>query len=232
MNTIQAQEGMWLFNGESFAKKVSGFGDLSKWEEVTEEYKTQWEEEHQVELPDVGGGNISNEPELLCDLTTTEYAMEAVWTQGDNGQVFDDYKEIYIKMLLQPTENSVKDFSVGIRNKFGAWGGKYGVTNIGASNYPSASKGEKTTLEFIYLKKTLDGIEQRIRRSINTGSVSHRISTINDVIIMNSRFKNSQINPPEVLEDVNFIQHFECIKIGSYIANMPPNCRFMIYGIK
>lgn len=51
MNTIQAQEEMWLFNGESFAKKVSGFGDLSKWEEVTEEFKVQWEEEHKVEEP-------------------------------------------------------------------------------------------------------------------------------------------------------------------------------------
>lgn len=51
MNTIIAQEGMWLFNGESFAKIVSGFGDLSKWEEVTEEFKTQWEEEHKVEEP-------------------------------------------------------------------------------------------------------------------------------------------------------------------------------------
>ena len=49
MNTLIAQEGIWLFNGESFAKKVSGFGDLSKWEEVTEEYNTQWEEEHKVE---------------------------------------------------------------------------------------------------------------------------------------------------------------------------------------
>ena len=57
MNTKIAQEGMWLFNGESFAKKVSGFGDLSKWEEVTEEFKLQWEEEHKVEdgfTPDVG----------------------------------------------------------------------------------------------------------------------------------------------------------------------------------
>ena len=43
---------MWLFNGESFAKKVSGFGDLSKWEEVTDKYKTQWETEHPVELPE------------------------------------------------------------------------------------------------------------------------------------------------------------------------------------
>lgn len=41
---------MWLFNGESFAKKVSGFGDLSKWEEVTDEYKIQWEAEHPTEL--------------------------------------------------------------------------------------------------------------------------------------------------------------------------------------
>lgn len=52
MNTIQAQEGMWLFNGESFAKKVSGFGDLSKWEEVTEEFKVQWEWEHPMEMPE------------------------------------------------------------------------------------------------------------------------------------------------------------------------------------
>ena len=43
---------MWLFNGESFAKKVSGFGDLSKWEEVTDEYKQQWDAEHPVELPE------------------------------------------------------------------------------------------------------------------------------------------------------------------------------------
>ena len=52
MTTLIAKEGMWLFNGESFAKKVSGFGDLSKWEEVTDEYKTQWETEHPVELPE------------------------------------------------------------------------------------------------------------------------------------------------------------------------------------
>ena len=62
MNTIQAQEGMWLFNGKSFAKKVSGFGDLSKWEEVTGEFKVQWEEEHKFEdglTPDgEGTGNI------------------------------------------------------------------------------------------------------------------------------------------------------------------------------
>lgn len=52
MNTLIAKDGMWLFNGESFAKKVSGFGDLSKWQEVTNEYKTQWEVEHPIELPE------------------------------------------------------------------------------------------------------------------------------------------------------------------------------------
>lgn len=52
MNTLTAKDGMWLFNGESFAKKVSGFGDLSKWQEVTDEYKAQWEAEHPVELPE------------------------------------------------------------------------------------------------------------------------------------------------------------------------------------
>ena len=52
MNTLIAKEGMWLFNGESFARKVSGFGDLSKWQEVTDEYKQQWELEHPVKLPE------------------------------------------------------------------------------------------------------------------------------------------------------------------------------------
>ena len=52
MHTLIAKDGMWLFNGESFAKKVSGFGDLSKWQEVTDEYKAQWEAEHPVELPE------------------------------------------------------------------------------------------------------------------------------------------------------------------------------------
>ena len=53
MNTIIAKEGMWLFNGESFAKKVSGFGNLSKWEEVTEDFKAQWDIEHPIEEPDI-----------------------------------------------------------------------------------------------------------------------------------------------------------------------------------
>ena len=52
MNTLIAKDGMWLFNGESFVRKVSGFGDLSKWQEVTDEYKAQWEAEHPVERPE------------------------------------------------------------------------------------------------------------------------------------------------------------------------------------
>ena len=52
MNTLIAKEGMWLFNGESFARQVSGFGDLSKWEEVADEFKVQWEAEHPSELPE------------------------------------------------------------------------------------------------------------------------------------------------------------------------------------
>ena len=134
-------------------------------------------------------------------------------------------------MLLQPTENSVTGaFRISI-SKDGAWGGKYGMASSSLS-YPSASKNDKTILCFVHLWKTLDGIEQSIRYSVNAGSVSYMMTTMKDIIIMNSRFKNMELNPPEVLEDVSFIQHFECIKIGSYVANMPPNCRFMIYGIK
>lgn len=52
MNTLIAKDGHWLFNGESFARQVAGFGDLSKWEEVTDDYKMQWEAEHPSELPE------------------------------------------------------------------------------------------------------------------------------------------------------------------------------------
>ena len=57
MNTIIAKEGMRLFNGESFEKKVYSFGDLSKWEEITVEFKIQWEKEHPIEMPD---GTVEN----------------------------------------------------------------------------------------------------------------------------------------------------------------------------
>lgn len=50
MNTRQAKEGMYLFNGETFAHKVASFGDLSNWQEVTEEFKNQWEAEHPEEI--------------------------------------------------------------------------------------------------------------------------------------------------------------------------------------
>ena len=52
MNILKATDGNWLFNGDGFAKQVSGFGDLSKWEEVTEEFKVQWEAEHPIEMPE------------------------------------------------------------------------------------------------------------------------------------------------------------------------------------
>lgn len=54
LNIITAQEGMWLTQSSIkdetlrvFSKKV--YNPTSEWEEVTEEYKTQWEEEHKVE---------------------------------------------------------------------------------------------------------------------------------------------------------------------------------------
>lgn len=60
INKITATEGKWLFNGEGFAKEVSGFGDLSQWEEVTDDYKTQWEAEHaNPEIPEIDGEGIN-----------------------------------------------------------------------------------------------------------------------------------------------------------------------------
>lgn len=41
-----------LFNCDGFAKQVSGFGELSKWEEVTDDFKKKWEAEHPIEIPE------------------------------------------------------------------------------------------------------------------------------------------------------------------------------------
>lgn len=43
MATLQANEGHWLYNGESFAKKVLTFGDTSQWRDVTDEEKAEIE---------------------------------------------------------------------------------------------------------------------------------------------------------------------------------------------
>lgn len=46
------KEEMWLFNGEVFSKEVctpKGYDIVSRWQEVTEAFKEQWEAEHQPE---------------------------------------------------------------------------------------------------------------------------------------------------------------------------------------
>ena len=57
LNIIEAQEGMWLTQSflkdeisRVFSKKV--FNPMNNWEEVTEEFKTQWESEHPIEIPE------------------------------------------------------------------------------------------------------------------------------------------------------------------------------------
>ena len=150
-----------------------------------------------------------------------------MWTQGDNGQVFDDYKEIYIKMLLQPTENSVNGFRINISNNLSSWYGKYGYIADDSLHYPSSNKNEKVMAGFIHLYKTVLGIQQNIRTCINSVTIPTFMRTNSDTVLLQS-------NPstPDQFAELSFPQHFECIKIGSYVANMPPNCRFMIYGIK
>lgn len=43
MNTLKAQEGKWLFNGESFAKEVASATEIVGWEEVDDQYKEDFE---------------------------------------------------------------------------------------------------------------------------------------------------------------------------------------------
>lgn len=57
LNILTAQEGMWLTQSSIkdeklrvFSKKV--YNPTGRWEEVTEEFKVQWEAEHPVELPE------------------------------------------------------------------------------------------------------------------------------------------------------------------------------------
>ena len=57
LNIIEAQDGMWLTQSflkdetlRVFSKKV--FNPMNNWEEVTDDFKTQWESEHPVEMPE------------------------------------------------------------------------------------------------------------------------------------------------------------------------------------
>lgn len=57
LNILTAQEGMWLTQSSIkdetlrvFSKKV--YNPIGRWEEVTEEFKVQWEDEHPIEMPE------------------------------------------------------------------------------------------------------------------------------------------------------------------------------------
>ena len=57
LNILTAQEGMWLTQSSIkddtlrvFSKKV--YNPTDGWVEVTDEFKTQWEAEHPVEMPE------------------------------------------------------------------------------------------------------------------------------------------------------------------------------------
>lgn len=57
LNILTTQEGMWLTQSSIkdetlrvFSKKV--YNPTGRWEEVTEEFKAQWEEEHPIEMPE------------------------------------------------------------------------------------------------------------------------------------------------------------------------------------
>lgn len=57
LNIIEAKDGMWLTQSflkdeklRVFGKKV--FNPMNNWEEVTEDFKKQWEAEHPIELPE------------------------------------------------------------------------------------------------------------------------------------------------------------------------------------
>lgn len=48
---VTSDEGMWLFNGETFSKEIftPKNADLSAWREVNNTFKEVWEKEHQPE---------------------------------------------------------------------------------------------------------------------------------------------------------------------------------------
>ena len=98
INKITATEGNWLFNGEGFAKEVSGFGDLSKWSEVTDDYKTQWEAEHaNPEVPEIGGNFLTEVPDdgKVYGRTYGE------WVEDEDGAVYELIEDITLEEAVQ-----------------------------------------------------------------------------------------------------------------------------------
>lgn len=54
-NVATPEEGMWLFNGESFSDKVfapKSYDIEAHWQEVSEAFKEEWEKEHPQPEPE------------------------------------------------------------------------------------------------------------------------------------------------------------------------------------
>ena len=175
------------------------------------------------------GHFVTKDWEKLCDLTTTEAVVDVRWQQGDNGQRFDDYSEIFVQMILQPTVQSERRIQLGIIGA-GSWNtGCYLVQESEYLTVPNANTNEHTMYAQCILRKTPAGITQEMNWPFNNTSVPHIItrSSFGGVLSIQSPYT------PEVLNKPVFLSEFKNIAIGNYAVKcIEPNCRFVIWGKK
>lgn len=165
----------------------------------------------------VGGGG---DWELLVDNTTTSEIAAWGFTQGDNGQVFNDYKKILLFVIKQPATNFD---SLRI-----TWSGTNPWINNNRVQF-GANASTATQYCYVILEKTAVGIVNIV------GMVSYNNTNSNyQLVNVFNAANNFALNTGGGLRDetIPLLKDFTAFGVGGYRAQIGIGSRLLILGKK
>lgn len=166
-------------------------------------------------LPSGGDGDW----ELLVDNTTTSEIAAWRFTQGDNGQVFNEYKEILVFFQCQP---AAKASYLRL-----CWSGDNAWSSRPCVGFASTSTSI-TTLGLARLEHTPLGIVASFLKSYNNSTLSGDLSYASGSSLNWTTLQASN----QATTTYPFDSEIKYITLGSYQAVIGVGSRIIVYGKK
>ena len=177
--------------------------------------------------PILEGQGGSSEWELLIDNTTTDNIAQWIFTQGEQGQVFNDYNELMIYVIAQPRTDgatAVTTYSAKVRSG-SAWNAP-GAYSIGNTTSLTA-----TTYSVSVLKKTPIGIVPYVLASYNNSNQSCNLAIYSSSrpSLISGLLAQGQVH---LSTEDNIVRDFDQVQVGSYTPIFGPDSRLQVFGRK
>jgi len=172
-----------------------------------------------------------NKWELLVDYTTTEDVNNVNFTQGDNGQVLNNYDALFILQLYMGSSESVKMIKMSISNSdASAWNGKYNIFGAGGVVTVDANP----CFYALLLQKTVMGIlPMAIFEQANKGSVAALFGIAAAGSFADCETALSTSMTASILDNKIAQDSFDRVALGCYMGTpISAGSRFQIFGAK